>query len=141
MSFDEVVETVNAYIDEQHTFFTLESLETLRKAGRLSGVKAMFAKALNIKPIMGSTPEGTIQQLDQARGMVKAMDKMVSCLTAVSENCENKVLAISHCNAPALAQVLKTKLEKAATFKDIIILDTRGVSSMYANDGGIILVV
>ncbi len=141
MSFEEVIAAVDAYIEEQHTFFTLESLETLRKAGRLSGVKAMLVKALNIKPVMGSTPEGTIQQLDQGRGMIKAMDKMASSMLAVTENCEDKILAISHCNAPALAQVLKTKIEKIANFKEIIILDTQGVSSMYANDGGIIMAV
>ena len=38
-------------------------------------------------------------------------------------------------------KVLKEKIEKVASFKDIFIVDTAGVSSMYANDGGIIMVV
>ena len=36
-----------------------------------------MASALKIKPVMGATPEGTICQLDQARGMNKAIVKMV----------------------------------------------------------------
>ena len=66
LPFEDVVSVVNKYIEEQHTFFVLENLETLRKNGRLSRVKALVATALKIKPIMGSTPEGTICQLDQA---------------------------------------------------------------------------
>ena len=68
MSFQEVIETVESYIEEQHTYFVLETLDTLKKNGRLKGLKAVVATALNIKPVMGSTPEGSIQQLSQARG-------------------------------------------------------------------------
>lgn len=77
MSFQEVIETVESYIEEQHTYFVLETLDTLKKNGRLKGLKAVVATALNIKPVMGSTPEGSIQQLSQARGIKKGLAKMV----------------------------------------------------------------
>ena len=51
-SFEETVEKVEAYIEEQHTFFVLDDLETLRKNGRLSKVKSLVASALKIKPVM-----------------------------------------------------------------------------------------
>ena len=35
--------------------------------------------------------------------------------------------------------MVKAQVEKLAHFKKILILDTAGVSSMYANDGGIIM--
>lgn len=141
MDFETVVENIEKYIEEQHTFFVLESLETLRKAGRLSNLKAKLASTLNIKPIMGSTEEGRIQQLAQARGMNKALDRMVQSMMEVTQNCENRILAISHCNCKERALQLKEKIEKVASFKEIFIVDTAGVSSMYANDGGIIMVV
>lgn len=141
MEFETVVENIEKYIEEQHTFFVLESLETLRKAGRLSNLKAKLASTLNIKPIMGSTEEGSIQQLAQARGMNKALDRMVQSMMEVTQNCENRILAISHCNCKERALQLKEKIEKVASFKEIFIVDTAGVSSMYANDGGIIMVV
>lgn len=141
MDFETVVENVGKYIEEQHTFFVLETLETLRKAGRLSNLKAKLASTLNIKPIMGSTEEGNIQQLAQARGMNKALDRMVQSMIEVTQNCENRILAISHCNCKERALQLKEKIEKVASFKEIFIVDTAGVSSMYANDGGIIMVV
>ena len=66
MTFGEVIDTVETYIEDQHTYFLLESLEALRKNGRLTGLKAMVATALSIKPVMGATPEGTICQLRSA---------------------------------------------------------------------------
>ena len=50
MSFEDVIAAVDAYIADQHTYFVLESLEALRKNGRLSNLKAFVANALNIKP-------------------------------------------------------------------------------------------
>lgn len=141
MIFDDTVACVEDYISQQHTFFVLETLETLRKSGRLSNLKAIIASTLNIKPVMGSTDEGEICQLGQSRGMSKALDKMVSCMQEVTKNCEEKVLAISHCNCAERAYLLKAKLERAAKFKKIFIVDTAGVSTMYANDGGVIMVV
>jgi DegV family protein with EDD domain len=141
MEFEQVVETVDAYIESQHTYFVLENLETLRKNGRLSRAKALVASALKIKPVMGATPEGTICQLDQARGINKALVKMVDYVKEGENNSSDKVLAISHCNCPERAQMVKEALLERMQVKDVIILDTAGVSSMYANDGGIIVVL
>ena len=141
MSFEEVVSTVDRYIEGQHTFFVLENLDTLRKNGRLSKVKALVASALKIKPVMGSTDEGSICLLDQARGMNRAMIKMVEQVIAKTPDSADKVLAISHCNCPARAQVLKEAFEERMKLAKIIVLDTAGVSSMYANDGGVIVAV
>lgn len=141
LCFEEVVERTERYIDSQNTYFVLETLETLRKAGRLTNLKAFIANTLNIKPVMGSTDEGTICQLAQARGMNRALDKMVETIVEKTPESETRILAISHCNCPKRAQAVKEKIEKLAKFKKIIIIDTAGVSSMYANDGGVIMAV
>ena len=140
-TFEEVVSTVEEYIAEQNTFFVLDNLETLRKNGRLSTVKAFVASALKIKPVMGATPEGTICQLDQARGINKALIKMVQHIVDKTINSEKKVLAISHCNCLDRAMLLKNAIQEKLPVKKIVVLDTAGVSSMYANDGGVIVVV
>lgn len=140
-SFDKVIETVDAYIAGQHTFFVLDNLETLRKNGRLSKAKALVASALKIKPVMGSTDEGSICQLDQARGMNKALVKMAEQIVAKTQDSETKTLAISHCNCHERAVLFRNALQERMNVKDIVILDTAGVSSMYANDGGVIVAV
>ena len=141
MEFSQVVETVEAYIDGQNTYFVLETLDTLRKNGRLKGVKAVVATALNIKPVMGATPDGNIQQLGQARGIKKALAKLTEEVVKDLKDSKEKILAISHCNCRERAEQVKRMLESKAEFKDIVVLDTAGISSMYASDGGIIVVV
>ena len=141
LAFDEVVRTVEEYISGQNTFFVLEKLDTLRKNGRLSGVKALVATALKIKPVMGSTDEGTICQLDQARGMNKALVKMMEHIVSKTSEGEKKALAICHCNCPERAEMFKEAIAEKMNPAQIIVLNTAGVSTMYANDGGIIVAV
>ena len=73
--------------------------------------------------------------------MKKALIKMVEDMVKVTKNCEDRVLAISHCNCPERAQFVKELVEKSTRFKKIVVVDTAGVSTMYANDGGVILAV
>ncbi len=141
MSFEKVIDAVDAYIAEMDTYFVLESLEALRKNGRLSNLKAFVASALNIKPVMGSTDEGDICQLDQTRGVSRALDKMIRVMLDRVQDCENRILAIAHCNCPKRAVALVEKIQSMARFKDIFVVNTAGISSMYASDGGIIMVV
>lgn len=141
MEFEKLVETVEAYIESQNTYFVLENLETLRKNGRLSNLKAFAASMLKIRPVMGATPEGTIIQLDQARGTNKALVKLVNYVVEGLEHPEQKMLAISHCNCPERAEMVKNAILERIQVKGIFVLDTAGISSMYANDGGIIVVI
>lgn len=140
MSFEEVVEAVEAYKAQQHTYFVLETLEVLRKNGRLSNLKAFVANALNIKPYMGSTPDGQIVQLGQSRGINRAVIKMIETFVSELKDPAEKLVAISHCNCPQRAQMVKEEILKRIKVKDILVLDTGGISSMYASDGGVILV-
>ena len=141
VDFEEIITNVEAFIEGMNTSFVLETLETLRKNGRLSNIKAFVAGALNIKPVMGATPEGTICQLGQARGMANAVDKMITDLLKKTINPQEKIFAISHCNAPKRAQEAAKKVQEIGNFKEIFIMDTAGISSMYASDGGIIMAV
>lgn len=141
MPFDDVVSTVENYIDRQNTYFVLENLDTLRKNGRLTGIKSLVASALNIKPVMGSTPQGTICQLGQARGIKRALAKMVEQIVEDAKDTGNKILAIAHCNCPERAKEVERMIRDKIRVKDSFIVDTAGISTMYANDGGIIVVL
>lgn len=140
LSFEKVVERIEAFRDEMNTYFVLDNLETLRKNGRLTGVKALVASTLSIKPVMGAE-KGTIIQRGQSIGMKKALSKMADLVANEVKDAKNKTLMITHCNAPARAQLVKDMILSKQQFKSVLIMDTRGVSSMYANDGGVIVAV
>lgn len=140
-TFEQVVGLVKQFIAELETKFVLESLETLRKAGRLSNLKAVIASALNIKPVMGSTPEGTIIKVDQARGMNKALKLLAEVVVRDAIRPEEKVLGIAHCNNKERAELVRDEIMKLMKCKDCIIVDTAGIASLYANEGGIIVTI
>lgn len=141
MTFEQVVSATESYIDGQHTYFVLENLDTLRKNGRLTGIKSIVASALNIKPVLGSTPQGTICQLGQARGIKRALVRMTDCIARETENPEKKILGISHCNCYERAKEVERILLEKFQVKASFIVDTAGISTMYANDGGVIVVI
>ena len=57
------------------------------------------------------------------------------------KNTENKVLAIAHCNCPERAREIERMILDKIKVKDSFIVETGGISTMYANDGGIIVVL
>lgn len=140
MKFEEISKAILEMRDTQKTYFVLDSLETLRKNGRLSNLTAFIATALNIKPIMGAD-HGVIIKLNQTRGLNKALGMM--CETAIKEAGETlkKRAAIAHCNCLERAEQVKRELEKRAEFAEIVITETAGVATVYAGDGGVILAV
>ena len=138
LDFETVAEMAEAYSHRMKTYFVLETLDTLRKNGRLSGLQAFFATALNIKPVMGAD-EGVIIKLDQARGIKKALQRMCDIAVKETGDTSGKRVVICHVNHQERALYVKAELEKRASFKEIVITEAAGVATVYANDGGIIL--
>ncbi|WP_052220861.1 DegV family protein [Clostridium homopropionicum] len=135
----EIVEIVTKYIHEMKTFFLLESLEHLAKAGRLNPIIAKVANMLSIKPIMGSTKEGTIRLVEKTRGYKKAFGRLLDIIGEEGESLEQKVLGIAHCNCFERAQKFKEEVLKKYNFQDVFIVEMAGLSSTYADDGGIVI--
>lgn len=138
MGYEEITEKIEKFTDGMHTYFVLDNLDTLRKNGRLSGVKALVASTLSIKPVMAGD-QGSIVQLGQSVGIKKALAKMVDYVVRDVVDAEKKCLMITHCNNPERANSVKEQILAKVKFKDVLIMDTAGISSMYANDGGVIV--
>ncbi len=138
LSFEEIVVQIEVFRDNMLTYFVLDNLETLRKNGRLSNVKAMVASTLNIKPLM-TEEKGVIIQKGQCIGIKKALSKLADTIVNETVDSESRSLIITHCNAPKRAEAVRDMILRKKTFKKCIIMDTGGISSMYANDGGVIV--
>ncbi len=138
LSFEEICKKLASYRDHMNTYFVLDNLETLRKNGRLSGVKALVASTLSIKPVMGADT-GEIIQLGQSIGIKKALAKMAEIVAKEAVHPEEKMLMITHCNCKDRAESVKKMILEKIKVKGTLVMDTKGVSSMYANDGGVIV--
>ena len=138
MDFTTVVDQVSRYINEMQTYFVLETLDNLRKAGRLTRVQSIVTGALHIKLLMGATPEGEICKKGQAMSVKQALNKMVA-LMADDLKHVGKRLSIVHCNCLERAFYVKELAMKQCRFDEILVSDTGGIATMYANDGGIVV--
>ena len=138
--FEDIVRKTLRYRDGMHTYFVLESLDTLRKNGRLTGLHSFFSTALNIKPVMGADRR-VIIKLDQARGINRALGRMCEIIRREVKDPLEKRVTIAHCNNLERAELVKKELTKDLEFKEVLIVETAGVSTLYANDGGIVVAV
>lgn len=137
-SFDEVVQTVEAYISRMKTLFVLENLENLRKNGRLTKVQALVTGALRVKLFMGATREGEIEKLGQGLSTRQTLARMISSVVTDDDHVGRR-LVISHCNCPERAEFLRQQFEEKCRFSEIFIVPTGGISTVYAYDGGTII--
>lgn len=137
MPFKHVVREVEQFIYRMKTLFVLESLENLRKNGRLTKLQAIMGGALRIKLLAAATPEGEICKLGQALSVKQALSKMVDRMAADPDH-EGKTLAICHCNCLERAFQVKAMVEAKCKFAHILILEAGGITTVYADDGGIV---
>lgn len=137
MCFDEIVKSVEAYISGMTTIFVLEDLSVMRKNGRLSKLQSIAVNVLNIKLILHGV-DGEIQQLDQARGMNKALNKLLWHIEKGNYDRERKVEITQCCSRERCLNVRRILMEQFG-FKNVQILDAGGVSTMYENRGGVVV--
>ncbi|MCL2048022.1 MAG: DegV family protein [Defluviitaleaceae bacterium] len=134
----EIVEQVNTYIENMRTFFILDKFDNLVKTGRVNPYVAKVASVLNIKPVC-TEEGGQIKMVDKSRGFPKALARMMKLIETEVSDIEQRVIGITH--VQAYEKALATKEALLAHFKprDIVIIECRGITTTYANRGGVIL--
>lgn len=134
----EIIENTNKYISKLRTIFILDSLDNLAKNGRITNFKAIIANVLHIIPIMGAD-DGKIVLKEQVRGKKKAFNRLVDMIGEYNVDFENTILGITHVNCVEKAERLRDEIKTKYPFKDIKIFTASGLSTVYADDGGIVI--
>lgn len=137
LPFTQVVEKAEAYIDRMKTMFVLENLDNLRKNGRLTRMQSLVTGALRVKLLCGATPEGEIQKMGQGLTVRQTLAKMVGRMAEDPDHVERR-LVIAHCNCLERAETVREMVRQKCRFGEILIVATGGISTVYANDGGIV---
>jgi len=135
----EIIPTVEKFINEMKTYFVIDNIDNLLKNGRLNKITGKIISMLGIKPIMGADKDGNIALFSQARGIGKVIDKLAGMIESSGKNTEGESMVITHCNNKSLAERLKDTIKERYRFKEILVLPTKGLSSMYVNDQGVIM--
>jgi DegV family protein with EDD domain len=86
-----------------HLWFAIDTLEYLRKGGRIGGAQAWLGSALKIKPIL--TVEGEITPVERVRTSKRAFERMVDLLRQCKEDGADAWM-VQHIQAPEEAERL-----------------------------------
>lgn len=118
--------------------FTVDTLEYLKKGGRLNPMKATIATMLNIKPIL-TVEDGLVESLDKVRGSKKVIGKMIELAKSRGENFEDKTVGISHAISLEALEMLKEHVEKELNPKEIIVSEIGCTIGTHAGPGTLAL--
>lgn len=138
LSFEEIVERGEAFIERLKTYFVLEDLSTLVKSGRIPKLAGSVASRLSIVPIC-SGERGEIKVNEIKRGMKRALARLVEIVTGDPAVGEDHKLYIVHINDEPRALELRDQIQAKGRFKAIEVIRGGGLSSVYANQSGIVV--
>ncbi|WP_239617161.1 DegV family protein [Cohnella mopanensis] len=82
VSKEEIIAEIHRMRSELRLYFLVDTLEYLRKGGRIGKASAVLGSLLNIKPILSIDSEGVVFPFDKVRGQKKAMARIAEVLEA-----------------------------------------------------------
>ena len=116
-SADEVADAVRATCAASTVVFYVDTLEYLRRGGRIGKAGALLGSALSIKPILGLR-DGHIVPLERVRTSTRAIarieDLAVEAATALPARAVGVDVAVHHLDSPERAERLAERLRRAA---------------------------
>jgi DegV family protein with EDD domain len=101
-SADEVVALVEDLVARTHVVGALDTLDNLKKGGRIGGAQALLGSLLSIKPIVDIS-SGTVEEAGKARTRRKALEVLRD---KVVEHGEVEQLCVTHGFAPEVEEML-----------------------------------
>lgn len=140
-SIEEVSARVEGLVNHVNALFVPENLETLRRGGRISAVKAFIGDTLGVKPILRLDDEGKIVQLNKARGLKNAIKLIVDIAEGKIDKPYDGPLYIVHANNPEGAELLRNLFaERMGGHGEVLIAPLGPVISAHTGTGAVCLV-
>lgn len=110
-TLDEIRDWVEANKQRACALFTVDSLEYLKRGGRVSGAAAFFGTVLEIKPVLYESPEGQLVPLEKIKGRKRAIKFLVDRCAATIDRPEEQEIIVCQADcmdeALALSEMLK----------------------------------
>lgn len=129
----EVAAAAQRVIDGAQVLFYVDTLEYLRRGGRIGAASAMFGTALRVKPLL-QVLDGKVQPLEKARTSSKAIARLVDLAVerAVGEPVD---VAVQHLDSPVRAQEVADALRERLGVEQVIIGEVGAVVGTHVGPG------
>ena len=137
LTFEEIVEKGQDYLNHTRLFFALKSLHNFAMNGRINKAVASAIGVLNISIFATASEEGTIQQISKCRGEKKVVKSMIEHLENAGYH--GGKVRISHADNLKLTHSVRDKILELYPHADIIVYPMGGLCTYYAEIGGLLV--
>lgn len=134
LSFDKVVEKLSHLQPKVNVYYVVETLEYLRRGGRIGQVAGMLAEFLHFKPIISVNPEGKYYTFCKVRGRRKSIDRLMEIVESVAPD-KYINLAVMHGGAKKEAERMLQRLSKLPNIKEIVFSDISPALGVHTGPG------
>jgi DegV family protein with EDD domain len=109
LGLDEIIRRLEDIRDRLEFLFLVDTLEFLRKGGRIGQAQALIGTLLGIKPILGQV-DGEVVPVDKVRGGRKAQPRLMEIMRERVDASRPVFAAVAHASAPKWGGRLKDLL-------------------------------
>ena len=120
-SIDEIYSWVEENKNKLCHYFTVDSLDHLKRGGRISGTTAAIGGLLGVKPTLKVTKEGRVVPGVKLKGRKKAINYLLNEIEEKAVNLEEQIVFIAHSDCEEDANALREKVIERYKFKDVIL--------------------
>lgn len=132
---EEVAAAVTSRARRSNTYFYVDSLEYLKRGGRIGKASAAIGAALRVKPILG-VRDGRVELLEKARTPSKALARLLEISVAAAKADDGDVdVAVQHIDAPERADEIAEQISVALGGKDIVRIEIGAVVGAHVGPG------
>lgn len=136
---EQVVAEVERSAAASRTWLVVDSLEQLRRGGRIGTAQALLGSALMVKPIL-TIDDGHVAPLEKARTLRKAVDRMAEIAVGYIGR-DAADVAVQHVAAPERAAELAGALAKGLPACEVTVAEVGAVISAHVGLGTISVAV
>ncbi len=112
-SKEEIIAEVHRLRSELRLYFLVDTLEYLKKGGRIGKASAVLGSLLNIKPILSINNEGVVFPFDKVRGQRRAMERIAEVLESdLKDRPVTLVIAVTPGYTSGLSEISKLLKER-----------------------------
>jgi DegV family protein with EDD domain len=133
-TFEMIIKRITEMRERTALYFVLDTLEYMRRGGRIGAVKSMLGSLLNIKPIL-TFLNGTPIDIDKCRGIANAQEKLIKLFFEKSVSFDE--VSIIHASSIDRAKKLAADLEKTIADIKVKIFEVGAVMGTYTGAGAI----
>ncbi len=131
----EVVEVANRVRENLVLYFVVDTLEYLRRNGRIGRAQHLLGSLLQFKPILTVDDEGFVTSFDKTRGKARAFARLLEIIKERLPEGREMVLAVAHANARDDAEKLVSEMEASYNIREKIIADLGPVIGTHTGPG------